>query len=107
MTVANSEGHPAMPALAQDALMGLSSYSRKAADSFHQLIQNLSATLGPSSGLDSADVDPLDLQKLMKEYISSSSEWSRYAWSDCTRAYTRNLVDRGNGKSNLVGCIEQ
>jgi len=96
-----------MPALAQDALMGLSSYSRKAADSFHQLIQNLSATLGPSSGLDSADVDPLDLQKLMKEYISSSSEWSRYAWSDCTRAYTRNLVDRGNGKSNLVGCIEQ
>ncbi|KAI9870620.1 MAG: Cysteine dioxygenase, partial [Pleopsidium flavum] len=91
-----------MPALAQDALMGLSSYSPKASDSFHQLIQKLSAILGPSSGLDSADVNPLDLQKLMEAYISSSSEWSKYAWSDLSRAYTRNLVDRGNGKSNLL-----
>lgn len=95
-----------MPALAQDALMG-HYYSAKALDSFDRLVQDLSATLGPSSGLDSADVNPRDLQKLMEEYTSSPSEWAKYAWSDYTRAYTRNLVDRGNGKSNLVGCGEQ
>ena len=91
-----------MPALAQDALMG-HYYAPKAVDSFDRLVQDLSDTLGPSSGLDSADVNPRDLQTLMEEYGSSPSEWARYAWSDDSRAYTRNLVDRGNGKSNLVG----
>lgn len=95
-----------MPALTQDALVGLY-YSPQTVNDFHRLVQDLSATLGPSSGIDSADVNPLDLQNLMEEYISSPSEWAKYAWSDCTRAYTRNLVDRGNGKSNLVGCGEQ
>ena len=95
-----------MPALAHAALMG-HYYSPKALDSFDRLVQNLSATLGPSSGLNSADVNPQDLQKFMEEYTSSTSEWAKYAWSDHSRAYTRNLVDRGNGKSNLVGCNEQ
>ena len=95
-----------MPALAQNALMG-HYYSPKAVDSFDRLVQHLSATLGPSSGLDSADVNARDLQNLMEEYTSSPSEWAKYAWADNTRAYTRNLVDRGNGKSNLVGCGEQ
>lgn len=71
-------------------------------DAFHQLVQDLSKVLGPSSGIDSADVDPEDLQTLMRDYVSNVSEWKLYALSDFSRSYTRNLVDRGNGKSNLV-----
>jgi cysteine dioxygenase len=71
-------------------------------DPFHQLVQDLSDALGPSSGLDSDDVDPLDIQRLMEGYVSKYDEWSPYALADRSRAYTRNLVDEGNGKSNLV-----
>ena len=75
----------------------------KGPDAFHGLVQDLSNTLGPSSGLDSADVNPEDLQALMEGYTSRESEWAQYAFGDASRAYTRNLVDKGNGKSNLVG----
>jgi hypothetical protein len=47
------------------------------------------------------DVDHLD--RLMRDYDSDPREWSRFAMGDESRAYTRNLVDEGNGKSNLVG----
>jgi len=39
---------------------------------------------------------------LMKEYESKEEDWGRYALGDASRGYTRNLVDVGNGKSNLV-----
>jgi cysteine dioxygenase len=71
-------------------------------DQFHQLVSDLSGILGPSSGLDSEDVNVQDLHELMDNYISSEKEWSVYAFADLTRGYTRNLVDQGNGKSNLV-----
>ncbi|MCJ1389528.1 capsule-associated protein CAP1 [Xylographa bjoerkii] len=71
-------------------------------DAFHSLVQDLSAVLGPSSGIDSADVDPKDLQRLMEAYISERKEWMPYALGDPGRSYTRNLVDKGNGKSNLL-----
>lgn len=71
-------------------------------DTFHQLVQDLSSALGPSSGLDSDDVDPMDIQRLMEGYVSDHDEWEQYALGDASRAYTRNLVDEGNGKSNLV-----
>ncbi|EEH45268.2 cysteine dioxygenase [Paracoccidioides brasiliensis Pb18] len=71
-------------------------------DAFHKLVDDLSAALGTSSGLDSDDVDPLDIQKLMEGYTSNEREWERYAFADASRAYTRNLVDEGNGKSNLL-----
>lgn len=71
-------------------------------NAFDKLVAELSAALGPSSGLDSDDVDPRDIQRLMEEYTSDESEWSSYAFSDSSRGYTRNLVDEGNGKSNLV-----
>lgn len=74
----------------------------KGKDAFHKLVDDLSAVLGPSSGLDSDDVDPKDIQKLMEGYVSNHEEWQRYALADESRAYTRNLVDEGNGKSNLV-----
>ena len=74
----------------------------KQLDAFHQLVQDLSDVLGPSSGLDSEDVDPRVIQHLMEEYVSKKSEWEAYALKDPSRTFTRNLVDRGNGKSNLV-----
>lgn len=74
----------------------------KPVDPFHRLVQDLSNVLGPSSGLTSADVDPQKLMELMQKYTSNESEWKPYALGDPTRTFTRNLVDRGNGKSNLV-----
>ncbi|KAI9931865.1 hypothetical protein ASPWEDRAFT_37234 [Aspergillus wentii DTO 134E9] len=71
-------------------------------DAFQKLVLDLSAALGPSSGLDSADVDPNDIQRLMEKYVSNSDEWSQFALGDPSRTYTRNLIDEGNGKSNLL-----
>ena len=70
--------------------------------SFETLVSDLSAALGPSSGLDSSDVNPLDIQLLMEKYTSRIEEWGQYALEDANKTYTRNLIDEGNGKSNLV-----
>ena len=72
------------------------------ADPFHCLVKSLSDVLGPSSGIDSADVNPQDLINLMSIYTSKEEHWLNYAFSDPSRNYTRNLVDKGNGKSNLL-----
>ena len=69
---------------------------------FHKLVKDLSHVLGPSSGLDSAEVDPEEIQKVMRFYKSNEKQWQHYALGDSSRTYTRNLVDRGNGKSDLV-----
>lgn len=71
-------------------------------DHFQSLVQALSEKLGPCSGIDSDDVDERELQQLMQNYISDESEWSKYFFPASDMAYTRNLVDKGNGKSNLV-----
>lgn len=70
---------------------------------FDELVQALKDALGPSSGLTSDDVDVEHLTRLMQDYDSDPKEWSRFAMGDASRGYTRNLVDEGNGKSNLVG----
>ena len=70
---------------------------------FDDLVLALKDALGPCSGLTSDDVDVEYLSKLMLEYDSDLREWSRFAMGDVSRGYTRNLVDEGNGKSNLVG----
>ncbi|CEJ54284.1 Putative Cysteine dioxygenase [Penicillium brasilianum] len=69
---------------------------------FEQLVKDLSAVLGPESGLDSDDVDPINIQLLMERYVSDEGEWGPYALGDSSRGYTRNLIDEGNGKSNLL-----
>jgi hypothetical protein len=74
-------------------------------DYFEQLVASLSEKLGPSSGIDSADVDELELQKLMQDYVSNESEWKKYSFTSQHLPYTRNLVDKGNGKSNLVSFL--
>jgi cysteine dioxygenase len=71
-------------------------------DPFHALVKSLSDILGPSSGIDSDEIDPNDLVNLMSVYTSNEEEWRRYAFADLSRNYTRNLVDEGNGKSNLL-----
>jgi cysteine dioxygenase len=74
----------------------------KKPDAFHCLVGDLSERLGPSSGLASDEVDVMQLKKLMEDYQSNFDEWMKYAFADPSRGYTRNLVDEGNGKSNLV-----
>jgi cysteine dioxygenase len=91
-----------MPYLEHKTTSSISESSPAPLDAYHKLVQNLSDALGPSSGLDSTDVDPMDIQKLMEGYTSNEDEWHQYALPDLSRAYTRNLVDEGNGKSNLV-----
>ncbi|KAJ5911543.1 uncharacterized protein N7473_000846 [Penicillium subrubescens] len=76
--------------------------TEKSVVAFEQLVEDLSAALGPSSGLDSDDVDPMNIQLLMERYISNQEEWGPYALGDASRGYTRNLIDEGNGKSNLL-----
>lgn len=71
-------------------------------DGFHKLVKDLSEVLGSCSGIDSDDVDVTNLEQLMIDYTSKDEEWTSYAFADFTRGYTRNLVDEGNGKSNLV-----
>ncbi|EXJ63747.1 cysteine dioxygenase [Cladophialophora yegresii CBS 114405] len=71
-------------------------------DDFHHLVQALSDVLGPSSGINSEDVDENDLIRLMQQYTSQEKQWRHYAFADLSRNYTRNLVDEGNGKSNLL-----
>src|SRR5436305_11521936 len=74
-------------------------------DGFGELVQQLSDVLGPCSGLDSEEIDPDVIQQMMQSYTSKESEWEQYALLDPSKQYTRNLVDEGNGKSNLVGMI--
>ncbi|KAJ1333637.1 cysteine dioxygenase [Microdochium nivale] len=69
---------------------------------FDRLVANVKDVLGPSSGLDSADVDVEDLTLLMERYVSDVDEWCKYAMASPHMAYTRNLVDEGNGKANLL-----
>lgn len=86
-----------IPSIAEDAQGAFSK------DSFQTLVVDLSKILGPSSGLYSKEVDVQELRERMEAYISNEKEWSKYAFSDFSRGYTRNLVDDANGKSNLVG----
>ena len=92
-----------MPARIEDKLGDPFCVPSKGTDQFHTLVCALSQVLGPSAGIDSEDINPKDLEGLMKAYVSNEEEWIRYALKDSSRAYTRNLVDRGNGRSNLVG----
>ena len=71
-------------------------------DGFHSLVQAINDVLGPRNGIDSEDVDENELQELMKAYVSEESEWKKYFFPSEHLPYTRNVVDKGNGKSNLL-----
>lgn len=72
---------------------------------FDKLVASLTETLGPSSGLNSDDVNVTSLMRLMELYDSRDCNWAKCAFGDQDTHYTRNLVDEGNGKSNLVCLI--
>lgn len=85
---------------AGDKLARLSGCQRKS--DFDNLVDKIRVALGPSSGLDSNDVDCEHLMSLMRRYTSREDGWAKYAFADPTRNYTRNFVDHGNGKANLL-----
>lgn len=71
-------------------------------NAFISLIASITAILGPTSGLTTEGVDVNALTELMEQYVSDEKEWGHFAMADTSRGYTRNLVDVGNGKSNLL-----
>ncbi|KAH8554335.1 RmlC-like cupin domain-containing protein [Umbelopsis sp. PMI_123] len=66
------------------------------------LVACIHAELGPDGGLDSDHIDANRIIALMESYNSNAEDWEQYAMFDHSRAYTRNLVDDGNGKFNLM-----
>ncbi|KAI1499306.1 RmlC-like cupin domain-containing protein [Biscogniauxia marginata] len=66
------------------------------------LLGDIRRVLGPSKGLDSDDVDVDQLIDLMRKYKSDPADWERYALGCEEMNYTRNLVDEGNGKANVL-----
>lgn len=68
---------------------------------FEQLVEGLASSLQFEAGL-TADGNVKRMMQLMDKYVSRESDWRAYAFADYSRAYTRNLVDAGNGESNLV-----
>ena len=78
------------------------SNSERCISRFDELVNELSTALGPDAGLTTSGTDVDRLTELMARYLSTEREWEDYAFADPSRNYTRNLVDRGNGKSNLV-----
>ncbi|OAD66319.1 hypothetical protein PHYBLDRAFT_7545, partial [Phycomyces blakesleeanus NRRL 1555(-)] len=66
------------------------------------LISDIHKVLGPDQGLDSKNIDAGEIIRLMEQYSSNSKDWAKYAMFDHSRAYTRNLIDDGNGKFNLM-----
>lgn len=71
-------------------------------NAFQSLIADIIRILGPSSGINSADVDPWELQSLMKSYSSNETDWGTFALNDSSRSYVRNLINKGNGKANIL-----
>ncbi|KAI9222881.1 RmlC-like cupin domain-containing protein [Blastocladiella britannica] len=65
-----------------------------------ELVALLKQEMGPN-GLDSASTNIPRILALMGNYASNPADWAKYALFDPCR-YTRNLVDDGNGKFNLM-----
>lgn len=92
--ISNDNHHPSKPATMDSKSTTM--------NKFDQLVDLLRDALGESSGLTSDDVDLDVLMDAMARYVSNGEEWAKYDLGDASRGYTRNLVDEGNGKSNLV-----
>ena len=72
-------------------------------DGFHTLVQELSGYFDTAQSLAFSEIcDPNAVIQRMKEYQSERSEWARYAHENENQCFTRNMVERGLGKSNIV-----
>lgn len=69
---------------------------------FEMLQEGIRTILGPSSGIDSDDVNVEDLMDIMTRYHSIEKEWKEYALEEPSRGYTRNGIDNINDKANLL-----
>ncbi|KAI1745729.1 cysteine dioxygenase [Xylaria scruposa] len=69
---------------------------------FDELVASLTETLNLVSDLMSDNINVSLMMRLMSQYDSQERDWARYAFGDSNTGYTRNLVDEGNGKGNLV-----
>lgn len=79
-----------------------SSSSSETIESLEDLIVAIKDFLGPTSGLDSKEVDHDVLVRMMQSYQSRAADWAKYAFADPSRNYTRNFVDDTNAKSNIL-----
>jgi cysteine dioxygenase len=75
----------------------LSPYSQSNDFKLNDLVKSIHDVLG-DEGLDSEKIDAEQIIQLMKKYSSNSVDWNKYTLFDHSRAYTRNLIDDGNGK---------
>ena len=72
-------------------------------DGFHNLVQELSGYLDTAQSLAFSEIcDPNAVIHRMRMYQSDRSEWAKYALEDENQCFTRNMVERGLGKSNIV-----
>ena len=72
-------------------------------DGFHNLVQELSGYLDTAQSLAFSEIcDPNAVIHRMEGYQSDRSEWAKYAYEDENQCFTRNMVERGLGKSNIV-----
>lgn len=70
--------------------------------SLEDLVGDIKAYLGTSSGLDSSDVDPDYLISLVQKYISEPADWLRFFHNDPSKNYTRNAIENINHKANIL-----
>lgn len=71
-------------------------------DAFQNLVTSLSNSVSSSSGTTASSIDHNALINIMQRYESHRPSWQKYAFGDNSRAYTRNLIDEGKGRSNLM-----
>ena len=79
------------------------SAQRQQLDAFHKLVQELSGYLDTAQSSAFPEIcDPDAVIQRMKGYRSDRWEWAKYAHEDGNQCFTRNMVERGLGKSNIV-----
>lgn len=92
-----------MNEMTQNAERPSTSAPHQGLDGFHHLVQQLSGYVDTAQSLAFSEIcDPKAVIQRMKEYRSDRSEWAKYAHEDGDQCFTRNMVERGLGKSNIV-----
>ena len=91
-----------IPPTAQHGGLDSTSIPIKLQDLFSQLVKDLSLSLNQSKSETFSGIDPEPIIRAMEKYTSKHDEWAKYAHGDEKHCFTRNLVDRGNDKYNLV-----
>ena len=69
---------------------------------FDTLVRDLKMMLDNSEKTQFCDINPVPLIARLSSYSSERREWSKYAYGNKELCFTRNLVDSGNSKYNVV-----